>query len=322
MKTVAYSCAFVPCEWIAAHGLRPWRVCPPAAAGSFLGAAEGICPYARAFIAAAGDPAFDAVVVTTLCDQMRRGSELIRRGGDRPVFLMNVPSTWQRPEAFALYVEELKRLGRFLTSLGGRAPTDGQLAEVMLEYDNRRQVLAARPNMAAKAHTQALLEIARGGEAPPQQRPRRAVDEGVPVALVGGALRQEDFEIFDLIEEAGGRVVLDATDSGERALPAALDGRRMQAAPLLELARAYFSIPHAFRRPNDPLYDYLQKELSARSVRAVIFRRLSWCDLWNAELGRLRDVLSIPVLALDIGGDGEDPSHRAGRVQALLEIVR
>ena len=49
-----------------------------------------------------------------------------------------------------------------------------------------------------------------------------------------------DYIIFDLIEQLGGRVVLDGTEGGERTMPARFDPERVREDPLGELVRAYF----------------------------------------------------------------------------------
>ena len=63
-----------------------------------------------------------ALVLTTVCDQMRYVAAMLEQRGSCPVFLLNVPSTWQTPAARQLYLDELRRLGRFLVQLGGKAP--------------------------------------------------------------------------------------------------------------------------------------------------------------------------------------------------------
>lgn len=338
MKTVVYNCPFVPCEWVAAHGLTPRRMSPypstdersanrdsPRIRSSALGgAAAGVCPYARTFAdSVCNDQSADAIVLTTVCDQMRRSHDRLVLNATKPVFLMNVPSTWRTPEAEQLYAGELKRLGRFLEGLGGQAPSEAELADVMLKYDDlRSRIRSARERVPPKRYSQMLLAIPSGQSPPIDEGGAAPAAGGIPIALVGGHLREHDFEVFDLIEAAGGRVVLDATDGGERTLPAPFDARRTAADPLATLADAYFrTIPHAFRRPNDLLYQYLDKELTGREVRAVVFRRYPWCDIWNAELQRMKDSLSIPVLDLDVGDDGDDLARQAGRIDALLEML-
>ena len=89
------------------------------------------------------------------------------------------------------------------------------------------------------------------------------------LAILGGPLLETDCGFFDLIERAGGRVVLDATEGGQRTLPRPFDPARVAAEPLQELADAYFDgIPDAFRRPDTRLYEWLGRELAARQSGA------------------------------------------------------
>ena len=325
MKTVAYSCAFVPCEWIAAHGLRARRVFPSLSQAGAAGSTEGLCAFTEAFVNwATSEGAADAIVATTVCDLMRRAPELIARRGDIPVFLMNVPATWQGGAVRRLYADELKRLGNFLVDLGGTEPSAADLAAVMLEYDSRRSDLRKlAPRLTAREYSQSVLALSDRDAALPDP-PRDVVGgDGVPLAVVGGEMIEDDLRILDLIEDAGGRVVLNATDGGERALPAPLDRSRVARDPFAELVDAYFAaIPHACRRPNDGLYRYLDDELARRDVRGIIFRRYPWCDTWNAEFGRLSEWADIPVLAVDTVWGSSDLGRLAGRIQAFMEVVR
>ena len=259
MPTVAYTSPFVPPELIAACGWTPSRVVPaPGAAARSGMPVAGVCPFARAFVGEvrSGDD-IDAVVVTSTCDQMRRSAEFL---GSVPAFLMNVPATWQTPATIKLYSEELGRLGRFLADRGGRVPSDGELADAMESFD-------ARP-----------AGVKSDADASPK---------GVPVAVIGGPLMRgaaapttaaepgdetpETGWLFDAVENAGGRVVLDATEGGERTLPAPFDRRRMRNEPLMVLVEAYFGrIPDAFRRPDSMLYDWLVREVPTSGARGVI----------------------------------------------------
>ncbi len=318
MKTIGYTCPFVPPEWIAAHGLSPVRLVPD---GEAAPVRMGLCPYARGLGgAAAGRDDLDAVVVTTVCDQMRRLAERVADEGT-PTFLMHVPATWQTPAAQRLYMEELRRLGRFLVARGGE-PDDAKLAETMRAYDDaRRELLDARDRLPARRFAEALTEVASG-------RPFETSSEtqptgGVPLALVGGPRRQRDLEIFDLVERFGGRIVLDATEGGEMTLPAAFERDRMRDDPLGELTRAYFgSIPHAFRRPNDMLYEYLRRELVERGAAGVLYCRFVWCDTWAGELGRLSECTDLPVLHVEVGDDDHAAARTASRIEAFLETLR
>jgi benzoyl-CoA reductase/2-hydroxyglutaryl-CoA dehydratase subunit BcrC/BadD/HgdB len=295
MKEIVYTCPYVPAEWIAAHGLRPRRLIPlPVEGTSLIARAEGLCPYARAFANDAAVAGADGIVVTTLCDQMRRVYDLLVRRVETPAFLLNVPKTWQTVAAQRLYVEELKRLGRFLVRLGGRTPSREGLAKIMIEY----------------------------GVSPAQDENSVQGTLGTPIAVVGGPLMQRDRILFDLIEESGGRIVLDATETGLRGQRRAFDRRRIAEDPLMELAEAYFSIPDASRRPNSELYRWLKEELSRAGARGIIFHHYLWCDTWRAELARLKEWAGLPVLGLDSDGEGEpNPARLRTRIRAFMEML-
>jgi len=326
VKSVVYSCPYVPAEWIAAHGLRPMRILPRSRRGvPGVGATMGVCPYARAFVdEVRSDAKAGAVVLSTLCDQMRRAADLLGEDGDAPLFVMNLPSCWETAGAQRLYIDELRRLGRFLVRLGGTAPSDGVLAEAMLERDAARAALRdARGRLPARRYAEAIAEFRRTGDVRLDGPGAEPSARGVPLALLGGPVLRDQFGLFDVIEQAGGRVALDATDSGERTMPAPFDRRRLRDEPLMELADAYFgTIPHAFRRPNSQLYRWLQRELADRGVRGIILRRYLWCDIWHGEVQRLKEWAPVPTLDLDAGSDENTERRTENRIQAFVEMLR
>jgi benzoyl-CoA reductase/2-hydroxyglutaryl-CoA dehydratase subunit BcrC/BadD/HgdB len=294
-------------------------------------AVHGMCPYARSFLAAAiSNQRVSAVVMATTCDQMRHVEALVSQGGDRPVFLMNVPATWQTDAARRLYRHELERLGRFLVQLGGEPPSSERLRGVMIRFDEaRRSLRSMRQGMSARRFAEAVsalgsdeLDWAAVAEAavPGDNGPRR---EPVRLALVGGPLLAKDRILFDLLEQAGGRLVLDATTGGERTMPAEFDARRLRRDPLGELADAYFgAIPDAFRRPNTGLYDWLGEMIARRGVRGLLCWRYVWCDIWHGELYRLKRASWVPVLDIDAGYNDDGLFARTtARIEAFLEML-
>jgi benzoyl-CoA reductase/2-hydroxyglutaryl-CoA dehydratase subunit BcrC/BadD/HgdB len=323
VKTVVYNSPFVPAEWIAAHGLRPRRVRPdPAAAAPSTGPLTGMCPYARAFVGEVASGA-RAAVFTTTCDQMRRAAEWAGRLGGPPVFLMNVPATWQTAVSARLYRDELRRLGGFLVRLGGAAPSREHLAETMEAFDGRRAVLRGYAGaLGARLANEALARFGLGEEHDVRAPAVPAAPRGTAVALIGGPLMRGDAGVFDAIEKAGGLAVLDGTETGLRTLPAPFDRRRLRDDPLMELVDAYFgTIPDAFRRPDAALYRWLARELAASAARGIIMWRYLWCDMWAASVTRLRETSGLPVLDLDVLGDEAGLARTANRIQAFLEVL-
>jgi len=360
MKTLGYCSPLIPPEWIAAHGFEP-RWLPWAREPGLIVArpGRGLCPFAgQVADAVRAGVEVDAIVLTTTCDQMRRIADLVEREGTQPVFLANIPVTWETETSHDFYRDELQRLGRWLIALGGTAPTGSQLLSLCCRYEEARvALLAIRDGMTARQFSKAILALRSGDLATPisedqskkllagegdqskklpspacrtRQDGRGAGSEGegiqlgIPLAILGGPLVSQDFDLFDLVEAAGGRVVLDATDAGPRTLPAALNRRQMDQDPLAALADAYFSaIPDVFRRPNDALYRWLAAEIDASGIRGILFRRYVWCDLWHAELFRLKEWSPVPLLEIDVAGaEGSAQCRTSGRLEAFLEMLR
>jgi benzoyl-CoA reductase/2-hydroxyglutaryl-CoA dehydratase subunit BcrC/BadD/HgdB len=322
-RRIVYSCAFVPAEWIHAHGFAPSRVAPVAASTALTGQMPGACPYALAFAnEAAMDSGTAAVIFTTACDQMRRVADLVTAKSNAPVFVMTLPHTWQTAEARELYLSELERLGRFMVALGGQSPGRKELAQTMLEHDEfRASVRSMRQRLSPKQYSQLIMRFHKDRSVdhpPPSPEPK-----GLSIALVGGPLMSGDLDIFDMIEAAGGRVALDGTETGERTLPAAFDRQQMQDDPLGALADCYFGhIQDAFRRPNDGFYEWLKQRMTEESVRGIILRRYIWCDIWHAEAERLKEQTGLPVLHLDVTDDGADSERTSYRLQSFMEMLK
>lgn len=298
VKAVLYTSPLVPSEWIAAHGFVPRRFLPRAALERTTTVSRmGVCPYARALAnEPAGGKRAAGVVVATTCDQMRRVAELIQRDQGSPVFLMNVPCTWQTAAARRLYREELRRLGRFLERLGGTPPSKERLLGVMGRQERFRS------------------------------RRRRIVPpvKGVAIMLLGGPRFEHHRAIFDLIRSCGGRVVVDGTETGERTWPAPFDLPRARRDPVAELARTYFgTIPDVFRRPDLQLHRWIKRMIKERQVRGIIGVRHVWCDLWHAEMQRIKEWVRVPLLNLELDADVRiDGGRTVARVQAFMEMLR
>jgi hypothetical protein len=308
-----YASPFIPAPWLAARGFQPSRLYP----SRHTDAKEGVCPYADAFAAEAVAAGGAAVIFATTCDQMRRASELCPSA-----FLFNVPATWRSETARNTYRAELERLGRFLVHRGGVAPTPERIVSELLAYDGSlAEWRTRRTTLSARAAAESLMALHADGDAGStagQASSCTAPATGPRLALVGGPLFRDQFGLYDALETTGARVVLDATETGERTLPAPFDREHARADPLGEVVRAYFDhIPDVFRRPNDRLYSWLKTEVAARRVQGVLLLRHVWCDLWHAETQRLKDELGVPVVEVDLAAAR---GARETRIQALLEV--
>ena len=241
------------------------------------------------------DGDFAGAVFTTVCDQMRRVFDVVSDESGCETFLFNVPSTWRNGESKRLYIDELERLGGWLCRLGGTTPSNELLGEVMIRYEEMRG-------------SQTVCES----------------NGSVPLAIVGGPMSVSESDIFGIIERAGGSVVLDGTEGRGLGDWGRFDRGRLADDALGELARVYFEeYPAVWKRPNGQYFEWLNRMCEERGVRGVIFHRIVWCDIWHAELGRIRETVGVGVLDLDVTDDWATTSERTiNRIEAFLETLR
>jgi len=345
LPQVFYTSPWLPPEWIKAHGLEP-RGIWYAAAASQLPLAAGACAFAESVVHLTEKYPESAFVFSTHCDQLRRSFDAVAAGpgsvpGTVRSFLFNLPAAWQTPVAERLFASELERLGRFLVDLGGHPPTAEGLAEAMTRYDlARSQLIEAAAHLPARDYSHALARFHWNGLVSlPDDVPASRADS-IPLAVVGGPLLRSQAHVLETIEEAGGRVVLNSTEAGERSLGAPVAPVSSPASGTLSAADEDADTPSlpdlfrlltrscldrcvdVFQRPNTRLYAWLKERLAARNVRGIILWHFVGCDLWRAEAQPLREAFGLPVLLLEANEVAGDVPRQTGRIQAFLESLR
>jgi benzoyl-CoA reductase/2-hydroxyglutaryl-CoA dehydratase subunit BcrC/BadD/HgdB len=253
---------------------------------------------------------------------MRRTGDLLAATGNLPVFVFDVPATWQGSAPRRYYESELRRLGAFLVRLGGRRLTDEDIHSLI----NASAAAAERRRASVTTHSNApcLEDSSCGSEAALSSGQGRSGLSRcrVPVAIAGGPLGASERLLVNMIDSAGGRVALDATESGERTLPVFSRLRKAEERPETILADAYFgSIPDIFARPDSRFHDWMERMTRERGIRGVIVFVHLWCDRWRAEVQTLRDRLPLPVLLVSSGNELAS-EHVWARIEAFLEVVR
>ncbi len=329
MTQVFYSSPWVPREWIKAHRLEPRGVwfardfaLPPLAAG--------ICAFAESVVQLAETHPDSAMIFSTHCDQLRRGFDVGAGAAAGRVFLFNLPATWHTGVAERLFASELERLGRFLVALGGQSPNAERLSETIVRSGQARdQLLKAATRYPARQYCEAVARFHWDGSVNlPTDTPEPRTD-AIPLAVVGGPLPASQAHVLDALESAGGQVVLDATEAGERSLGRACSPEQPPVAGcalpdlLRYLTRSFIdNCVDVFQRPNTRLYDWLNERLAARKVRGIVLWHYVGCDLWRAEAQPMREAFGLPVLLLEANTVAGEASRQTGRIEAFLESLR
>ena len=293
MKEVLYHGAYVPPEWIAAHGMTPVRLRLHATECESNRA--GVCPYAAALLRGVQGIQDELVVLGQSCDQVRRVSELIGQEakGDPAapspsgnLFMLYVPAV-QSSATRDLYRAELARLSAFLIARGGAAPV--------------MHASPAAPAWTTRRHT--------------------ASTQSVRIAVMGGHLLTEHEALYRAIESLGGAIVLDGMEGGERTVPL-LGQSKDHCDPLEKLTAAYFDrIPDISRHPNDALCEWLVERVRNARVQGIVFCSYTGCDLWRAGQRRLAGCAGVPSLFVELGCERHLTGRTLMRIEAFLESL-
>ena len=317
---VFYSSPWVPPEWIQAHGFTARGLWPGEAASS-TPVPAGVCAMARSSMEFFEAHPRDAVVMAGTCDQMRRAADELRQRRHQ-VFLFNIPATSQSRTAREIYEEEIERLGHFLLGLGGAAPSPTALAEALEQRDRARARLRELHRGGPVFEEFQAMAKFHGNPAAAGSPSKDTPGDRIPVALVGGPLCPIHWPLFQRLEEAGVRLVLNGAENGERSLLPRLPAGNWRADPVSAMVDAYFDqITDVFQRPNTRLYQWLEHELQARAVRGLVVWSRPACDLWRAEAASLREALDIPLLVLEAGENPSELPRQWGRLQAFVEML-
>jgi benzoyl-CoA reductase/2-hydroxyglutaryl-CoA dehydratase subunit BcrC/BadD/HgdB len=313
---------WIPAEWIRAHGLTPrgiWSAENFQPGTSPLSA--GVCAFAEAAVRFAEASTDSAVIFSTACEQMRRGFDTALLHGQPRAFLFNLPATWQTATAKEMFRAELERLGQFLQTIGGRAPAPELLRQEMRQSGaTRKCLLESAATSSPRGFAEAVTRFHWDGSFSPP--PPAAESDQVPLALVGGPFLAAHWKLLDEIEVAGGRIVFNATETGERSLLPPIEFAA-DMNPFAVLINSYCDHSvDVFQRPNTRLYSWLKSRLALRHVRGIVLWHFTGCDLWRAEAQTLRETFGLPVLLLEASDEPGNTPRELTRLQAFVETLK
>jgi hypothetical protein len=243
------------------------------------------------------------------------------RGKPR-AFLFNLPATCKTAVAGEIFRSELERLGQFLLTIGGRAPSPELLRqEILQSAATRKRLLESASAGSPHGFAEAVARFHWDGTFSPS--PPVAPANQIPLALVGGPFLASHWKLLDEIEATGGRIVLNATDSGERGLCPAFELDITTGNPFDMLVHGYSdNIVDVFQRPNTRLYSWLKPRLASRHTRGIVLWHFTGCDLWRAEVQTLREVFGLPVLLLEADEAAGISPRDVNRLQAFVETLK
>jgi benzoyl-CoA reductase/2-hydroxyglutaryl-CoA dehydratase subunit BcrC/BadD/HgdB len=343
---------YVPEEIVYAAGAIPMRLVrggdpePLAAAAGDMD--RLLCPFARAqygYRVLEEESRYqmvDLFVCAITCQHMRRVADVWDLNTDIEVFRLGVPHAYNTASGLSYYTEMLRRLKEKLEVFLNTSIEDEKLKESVVLYNRIRELLreisflrkSDVPAITGKdffrlMHSsfyldpRELVEIMEsliaqlrkhdGKEAPGRHR----------ILLTGNMLAVGDYKVIDMVEEAGGSIVIEQFCGGVRHY---LDTVHLNGNLLEATAKRYLRdrAPCAFMRPSRERLDMVVELSSEFKVDGIIWYQLRYCDTYNMEFFYFNNIMKergIPVLQLESEYDVEERGRLMNRVESFMETL-
>jgi benzoyl-CoA reductase/2-hydroxyglutaryl-CoA dehydratase subunit BcrC/BadD/HgdB len=314
-------------------------------AGAYI--CRWIDPFCRAQIGygvSKDDPYYsivDLLAIPITDNHIRAISDILSRETDIKIFPFGVPHM-KDVGCFDYYLHGITRLKAKLEEVTGVEITESKLREAISLCNRERELLKqislmrksepipiSSKDFVALNHSSALLDKEvmvdvleslhkelKGQAVPARQGPR--------VLLTGSTLALGD-RILDIIEEAGGVVVME--EFGEGLKPywenVKLNGNLMEA-----LADCYFTrrVPPAYFRPGTKRLDFVIKLAKDFNVAGVAWYQLLYRESYKTESyyfpSRLKRETGLPMLVIESEYDQTEAVVQRTRLETFMEVMR
>jgi bzd-type benzoyl-CoA reductase N subunit len=354
-RVIAYFCAFVPLEIIAAAGFIPLRIRGDVNEPITKGDVELetiACPYVRSSfdVAIKGRYGFcEGLIIPHSCDSIARTYSVWRYVLGFPYsHFVNLPHT-ANPSSMEFFRAEIATFKKSLERFAKKEISDRELAHYVALYnENRKKVKALYelrkqdpPPISGAEMTKILVA---GLSLPVQEanalfddvlkeiKSKEATGKRLPrIMIVGSTVDNHDF--MSLVEESGANIVVDSLCIGTREF---WPETEVTADPLDGIADRYLkriNCPRTYieRRKGETYEDDLERRfgdiglfVKEYSVDGVILYMYKYCDPFGFEIPARKayiDSLNVPVLYLEDEYSAGATGRLRTRIQAFLEMM-
>ena len=284
----------------------------------------------------------DLLAVPITDNHIRAISDVLDYNTDIEIFPIGIPHMKEKT-TLDYYLHGITRLKAKLEELTGVEITESKLREAISLCNRERELLrkislmrksesvpiSSRDFVALNhgsflADKEVMVEILESVYEELKER-RAPSQEGPRILLTGSTLALGDSRILDMIEEAGGVVVIEEFAEGikpywESVKP---DGDLMEA-----LADCYFMrrVPPAWFRPGRERLDSLIKLAKDFNVAGVIWYQLMYRESYKLESYYFPNMLNretgLPMLTVESDYDPSEVGSLRTRIETFIETIR
>jgi len=284
----------------------------------------------------------DLLAIPITDNHIRAISDVLDYDTDIEIFPFGVPHM-KEASTLKYYLHGITRLKARLEELTGNEITESKLKEAISLCNRERELLKeislmqksepaplsgkdfiALNHGSMLADKEFMVDILESvySELKKQAAPP---SEGTRLLLTGSTLAMGDYRIMDIVEEAGGSVVIEEFAEGikpywENVRP---DGNLMEA-----LADCYFTrrVPPAWFRPGEERLNFLIKLAKDFNVSGVIWYQLMYRESYKTESYYFPDQLKretgLSMLTLESDYDQAETEQLRTRIEAFIETIR
>jgi benzoyl-CoA reductase/2-hydroxyglutaryl-CoA dehydratase subunit BcrC/BadD/HgdB len=309
-----------------------------------------ICPFARAQIGERllkKDPYYtmiDMLVAPITCQHLRKVSEVWEYNNNIEMFKLGIPHQYNGDFELEYYTDRLRVLKDKLQAFTGKVIIDEKISEATVLYNKMRGLLKEisllRRNPASPLSALDFVKLNHASfyadpvfmvgvlESVYQElrEKQQAKKENTPrLLLLGPNISYGDYKVLELVQEAGGEVVIEEVCEGIRYYWQDIE---LNGDPFESLAKGYLRdrLPCAFMRDSTkPRLDFVLKLVKDFNVSGVIWYELLNCETYDAEsyfFAQKMEEQSIPMLILESTYGKADTGQLKVRLEAFIDMVK
>jgi benzoyl-CoA reductase/2-hydroxyglutaryl-CoA dehydratase subunit BcrC/BadD/HgdB len=309
-----------------------------------------ICPFARAQVGERllrTNPYYsmlDMVVAPITCQHLKKVAEVWEYDGDMEIFKLGVPHQHDGDFELEYFADRLRTLKQRLETVTGKEITNAKISKAIELYNRMRKLLRdlslmrrnpspplsaldfvklnhtscyADPVFMVDALESLCKELEKNPPADQHKRPR--------LLLAGPNLAHGDYKILELVEAAGGEIVIEELCEGMRYY-----WHRIETGgdPFQSLAKGYLRdrVPCGFMRSSTKKrFDFMLNLIEDFNVSGLIWYELLCCETYDQESYFLDKQLrkrNIPMLVVESNYDISDAGPLRARMDAFIELVK
>jgi benzoyl-CoA reductase/2-hydroxyglutaryl-CoA dehydratase subunit BcrC/BadD/HgdB len=286
----------------------------------------------------------DMVVAPITCQHLKKVAEIWDYNGDIEVFKLGIPHRYDGDLELDYFMNRLVALKDRLERLTGNKITNDKIGGAIELYNRMRELFkkisltrcSSSPPISGLdfvklnhasfyADSNVMVDVLDTIYQKLSKRDQDNTVEAPRLLLIGPNIGNGDYGILELVESAGGKVVVEEVCEGTRYYWQSIDNKGDS---LRSLAKGYLQerLPCAFMRyASKKRLDFALKLVTNFKVSGIIWYELLYCETYDSEsyfFAQKMGERNIPMLKLESEYGTASVGQFKVRIDAFIELVK